>query len=58
MITSSLDGIAGLGAARAAKLIKAMGSVTAVKQASLEDLALLSWLPESVAKAVYQRFHP
>ena len=57
MTTSSLDGITGLGAARASKLIKAMGSVTAVKQATLEDLALLTWLPEPVALAVYQRFH-
>ena len=57
MITSSLDGINGLGAARAAKLIKAMGSVTAVKNATLEDLALLTWLPEPVAIAVFQRFH-
>ena len=57
MTTSSLDGINGLGAARAAKLIKALGSVTAVKNATLEDLALLTWLPEPVAIAVYQRFH-
>jgi excinuclease ABC subunit C len=46
-----------LGAARAAKLIKALGSVTAVKQATLDDLALLTWLPEPVALAVFQRFH-
>lgn len=57
MTTSSLDGISGLGAARAAKLIKALGSVTAVKNATLEDLALLTWLPEAVAIAVFQRFH-
>ena len=58
MTKGSLDGITGLGAARASKLIKAMGSVAAVKQATLEDLALLTWLPEPVALAVYQRFHP
>jgi excinuclease ABC subunit C len=57
MTTSSLDGISGLGAARATKLIKALGSVTAVKNATLEDLALLTWLPEPVAIAVFQRFH-
>ena len=57
MISSSLDGIAGLGAARATKLIKAMGSVSAVKQASRDDLALLTWLPTAVADSVYQRFH-
>ena len=57
MTISSLDGISGLGAARASKLVKAMGSVSAVKQATLEDLALLTWLPAPVALAVYQRFH-
>ena len=57
MISSSLDGIAGLGAARATKLIKALGSVSAVKQASRDDLALLTWLPTAVADSVYQRFH-
>jgi hypothetical protein len=34
-----------------------LGSVTAVKNATLEDLALLTWLPEAVAIAVFQRFH-
>ena len=57
MTSSSLDGIAGLGAARAKKLVKALGSVTAVKQATREDLALLTWLPSGVADAIYQRFH-
>jgi excinuclease ABC subunit C len=57
MTSSSLDGIAGLGAARASKLVKAMGSISAVKQASREDLALLTWLPTSVADSVFQRFH-
>jgi excinuclease ABC subunit C len=57
MTSSSLDGIAGLGAARASKLVKAMGSISAVKQASRDDLALLTWLPTSVADSVFQRFH-
>lgn len=57
MTSSSLDGIAGSGAARASKLVKAMGSISAVKQASREDLALLTWLPTSVADSVFQRFH-
>lgn len=57
MTSSTLDGITGLGAARAKKLVKALGSVTAVKQATREDLALLTWLPSGVADAIYQRFH-
>ena len=57
MVSSSLDGIPGLGEARAKRLVKEMGGVNAVKAASLEDLRLLSWLPESVAIAVHQKFH-
>jgi excinuclease ABC subunit C len=58
MVSSSLEGIAGLGDARAKRLVKEMGGVNAVKKASLEDLKILSWLPEAVAIAIYQRFHP
>jgi excinuclease ABC subunit C len=58
MTSSSLDGIAGLGEARSQKLVKAMGGVNAVKKASREDLRALSWLPDTVADAVYERFHP
>jgi len=58
MVSSSLDGITGLGEARAKRLVKEMGGVNAVKKASLEDLAVLTWLPEAVAVAIYQRFHP
>ncbi|MEN9552477.1 MAG: UvrABC system protein [Actinomycetota bacterium] len=57
MVSSSLDGIAGLGEARAKRLVKELGGVNAVKAASLEDLKLLPWLPESVAEAVHQKFH-
>ncbi len=57
MVSSSLDGIAGLGEARAKRLVRELGGVNAVKAASLEDLKLLSWLPESVAEAIHQKFH-
>jgi excinuclease ABC subunit C len=58
MVSSSLDGINGLGEMRAKRLVKEMGGVNAVKSASRDDLALLSWLPNSVAEAIYLRFHP
>ena len=58
MVSSSLEGIAGLGDARAKRLVKEMGGVNAVKKASLDDLKILSWLPEAVAISIYQRFHP
>lgn len=57
MVSSSLEGIPGLGEMRAKRLVKEMGGVNAVKSASLDDLTLLSWLPESVAQAIYERFH-
>jgi len=57
MVSSSLDGIPGLGEARAKRLVKERGGVNAVKSASLDDLKLLSWLPESVAIAVHEKFH-
>lgn len=58
MTASSLDGIDGLGDARKQKLVKAFGGVNAVKKASLDDLLALSWLPDSVARAVHAKFNP
>jgi excinuclease ABC subunit C len=58
MVSSSLDGIPGLGESRAKRLVKEMGGVNAVKKASRDDLALLTWLPAAVADAVHARFHP
>jgi len=39
-------------------LVGAMGGVKAVKEARLDDLLALSWLPEAVARAVHAKFHP
>jgi excinuclease ABC subunit C len=58
MTTSSLDGIHGLGEARKKQLVKVFGGVNAVKKASLTDLTSLSFLPDAVAHAVYDKFHP
>jgi excinuclease ABC subunit C len=58
MVSGALEGIDGIGEARARRLVKDMGGVNAVKKATLEDLTLLSWLPEPVARAVHARFHP
>jgi excinuclease ABC subunit C len=58
MVSSSLDGIVGLGETRAKRLVKELGGVNAVKKATLEDLAALSWLPEAVAQAIHSKFHP
>ncbi|MFV2039839.1 MAG: excinuclease ABC subunit C, partial [Acidimicrobiales bacterium] len=55
MTRSVLDDISGLGPQRKTRLIKAFGGVRKVQRASLEELRALSWLPEAVADAVYQK---
>ena len=55
MKDSVLDGVAGLGPSRRARLIKEFGSINKIRQATLEDLLELTWLPEGVAKSVYQK---
>jgi excinuclease ABC subunit C len=57
MTASILDGIPGLGPSRKKRLIKELGGTNAVKAASLEALKELSWLPDSVAEAVFTRLH-
>ncbi|MEA2827466.1 MAG: excinuclease subunit [Actinomycetota bacterium] len=57
MTTSVLDGIKGLGETRKKRLLKEMGGIKAVKQASLDDLLALTWLPDAVGRAVYERVH-
>ncbi len=57
MTASILDGIPGLGPTRKKRLVKELGGAKAVKAVSLETLKELSWLPDSVADAVYERLH-
>jgi excinuclease ABC subunit C len=57
MTTSVLDGIAGLGETRRKRLVKELGGVNAVKAADRESLRALSWLPDAVADAVYDKIH-
>jgi excinuclease ABC subunit C len=57
MTASVLDDIPGLGPTRKQKLITHFGGVRAVQRAELDDLKALSWLPDTVAEAVYERTH-
>ena len=57
MTRSSLDGIAGLGPTRRARLVKELGGVRAVERASPDDLLALSWLPDAVAHSIYEKLH-
>jgi excinuclease ABC subunit C len=58
MTVSSLDGIAGLGEARRKKLVQVLGGVNAVKRATIDELKALSFLPDAVAEAIHDKFHP
>jgi excinuclease ABC subunit C len=57
MTRSVLDEIPGLGPTRKKRLLKELGGVTAVRAASLETLQALSWLPDSVAQAIFDHAH-
>ena len=57
MTTSVLDGIPGLGEVRKKRLVKELGGVRAVKQAELDQLRALPWLPQAVADAVHAKIH-
>jgi excinuclease ABC subunit C len=57
MTRGALDGIEGLGERRRKRLIESFGGVRGVKSASLDDLLALSWLPDEVARSVYQHLH-
>ena len=57
MTKSVLDDIKGLGPTRRKRLTKELGGVAGVKEASLDDLRALSWLPDEVAVAVYGKIH-
>ncbi|MFZ1063583.1 MAG: excinuclease ABC subunit UvrC [Acidimicrobiales bacterium] len=53
MVASSLEGVAGLGPARRERLMNEFGSLDALRQASIEELEGLGWLPQVVAKNIY-----
>ena len=55
---SELDEIAGIGAARRRALLHHFGSVRAIARAGLSDLERVSGISRTVAKKVYDHFHP
>jgi excinuclease ABC subunit C len=57
MTVSVLDDIPGLGPARRKRLVRELGTLSAIKAAPLETLQGLSWLPDDVAVAVYHKVH-
>ena len=58
MRKSVLDDIAGLGETRKKRLLREVGSVKAIKAASVDELKSLRWLPDTVAEAIHDKLHP
>jgi excinuclease ABC subunit C len=58
LVTSELDEIPGIGAARKKALLHHFGSARGVKQAGLEDLQAAPGVSKEIAKRVYAFFHP
>jgi excinuclease ABC subunit C len=52
---SVLDDVAGLGPTRRARLLREFGSVKRLRGLSEDELVAIPWLPENVARAVYER---
>jgi len=57
MTRSGLQGVPGLGEARRTRLLRELGSLRAVRAASLDDLRALPWLPDTVADALFAHLH-
>ena len=55
MKESILDGISGLGPSRRARLVNEFGTVQRIQKADLKELLDLSWLPDEVARSVFQK---
>jgi excinuclease ABC subunit C len=57
MTESVLDGIPGLGPTRQKRLLEHYGTLRDLRSADLQELLEVSWLPDAVAHAVYDRLH-
>ena len=57
MTKSALDEVPGLGPTRRSRLLKEFGSVKKLRERSLDELLGLAWLPDRVARDLYERLH-
>jgi len=57
MTRSVLDDIPGLGPTRRKRLLEHFGTQRALRAAPLEALLELTWLPDAVGRAAYERLH-
>ena len=58
MTESVLEGVAGLGPTRRARLMEEFATIGAIRNLTREDLRAVDWLPEAVADALFERLHP
>ena len=58
MRKSALDDIPGLGETRKKRLLREVGSVKKIKEASVDELKSLRWLPDAVAESIHAKLHP
>ncbi|MBO9540043.1 excinuclease ABC subunit UvrC [bacterium] len=58
MTRSVLDDVPGIGEKRKLHLLKALGSVEAMRALSVDELASRGGLPQRVAETLYSRLHP
>jgi len=55
---SALDRVPGIGAARKRVLLRTLGSMKAIEQASVEDLLKVPSMNETIAQQIWQMLHP
>ncbi len=53
MVASTLSGVSGLGPSRRERLLAHYGSLDALRHAELDELRSLTWLPDEVARNIY-----
>ncbi len=53
MVATMLDGVEGLGPKRRERLMLEMGSIENLRNATMEELRALEWLPDTVARNIY-----
>ena len=56
-VKSILDDIEGVGPARRKALLRSMGDVETIREASIEDLEKVDGITENIAKNIYEFFH-
>jgi excinuclease ABC subunit C len=57
LVTSELDGVAGIGAKRKKALLTTFGSLKRVREATVEELKAAPGMTESAAQAVWEQLH-